>query len=138
MHLHSSEFRVRYAETDQMGVAHHSQFFIWVDEARAGFLRDLGFSYKEIEKMGLFTAVTEVQCRYLLPAFYDDVLTIKVWLEHVTRVQLKFKFKIFKPDGGVVAHGLTNLACLNAQHRPIRMPEDVFTALKKSVGVFPS
>lgn len=78
-----TQLRVRYAETDQMGVVYHSNYFPYFETARAESIRQLGFTYADMEKMGIIMPVIEVQCRYLRPALYDDLLTIKVILKEL-------------------------------------------------------
>src|SRR5436190_24148491 len=83
MFTSETKIRVRYAETDQMGVVYHSNFFPYLEVARAESIRQLGLTYADMEKMGVIMPVIEVQCRYLRPALYDDLLTIKVILKEL-------------------------------------------------------
>ena len=76
-----TKVRVRYAETDQMGVVYHSNFFLYFEVARAESIRHLGFTYADMEKMGMIMPVVDVHARYLRPALYDDLLTIKTVLK---------------------------------------------------------
>ncbi|MEI9945249.1 MAG: thioesterase family protein [Chitinophagaceae bacterium] len=83
MFTHETKIRVRYAETDQMGFVYHGNFFPYFEVVRVEAIRDLGLSYADIEKMGIIMPVIEVQCRYLRPAMYDDLLTIKMILKEL-------------------------------------------------------
>lgn len=83
MFITETKLRVRYAETDQMGVVYHGNYFPYFETARAESIRQLGFTYADMEKMGIIMPVIEVQCRYLRPALYDDLLTIKVILKEL-------------------------------------------------------
>lgn len=83
MFITETKLRVRYSETDQMGVVYHSNYFPYFETARAESIRQLGFTYADMEKMGIIMPVIEVQCRYLRPALYDDLLTIKVILREL-------------------------------------------------------
>ncbi|PZR26877.1 MAG: thioesterase [Citrobacter freundii] len=83
MFITESKVRVRYAETDQMGVVYHGHYFQYFEVARAEAIRELGFTYADMEKMGTIMPVIEVQCRYLRPALYDDLLTVKVILKEM-------------------------------------------------------
>jgi acyl-CoA thioester hydrolase len=83
MFTYSANIRVRYIETDQMGVVYHGHYFQYFEVARVESIRELGLSYAEMEKAGVMMPVTEVQCRYLRPAKYDDLLTIKVILKEL-------------------------------------------------------
>ena len=78
-----TQIRVRYAETDQMGVVYHSNFFPYFESARTESIRELGFTYADMEKMGVIMPVVDVHCRYLRPAKYDDLLTVKTILKEL-------------------------------------------------------
>ena len=86
MFITETEMRVRYAETDQMGVVYHSNFFLYFESARAESIRQLGFTYAGMEKMGIVMPVVDVHCKYLRPAVYDDLLTIKTMLKELLAV----------------------------------------------------
>ena len=83
MFTHDTKIRVRYSETDQMGVVYHSNYFPYFDSARAESIRELGFTYADMEKMGVIMPVVDVHARYLRPALYDDLLTIKTILNEL-------------------------------------------------------
>lgn len=83
MFTSETKVRVRYAETDQMGVVYHSNFFLYFEVARAESIRHLGFTYADMEKMGMIMPVVDVHARYLRPALYDDLLTIKTFLKEM-------------------------------------------------------
>lgn len=83
MFISETKIRVRYAETDQMGVVYHGNYFQYFEVARAEAIRQLGFTYADMEKAGIIMPVVEVNCRYLRPALYDDLLTVKVILKEL-------------------------------------------------------
>ena len=83
MFTHDIQIRVRYAETDQMGVVYHSNYFPWFESARTEAIRSLGFTYADMEKMGIIMPVVDVHCRYLRPAKYDDLLHIRTTLKEL-------------------------------------------------------
>jgi acyl-CoA thioester hydrolase len=83
MFVSETRVRVRYAETDKMGVVYHSNFFLYFEVSRAESIRQLGFTYADMEKMGVIMPVVEVQSKFLRPAFYDDLLTIKTILKEL-------------------------------------------------------
>jgi acyl-CoA thioester hydrolase len=98
--------RVRYAETDQMAVVYHSNYLIWFEVGRVELLRQLGFSYAEMERDGMNLPVVEVKCRYKHPARYDDELTIRTWLAQMRSSILRFQYEIVrKTDGRLLAEG---------------------------------
>ena len=83
MFTHDTQIRVRYAETDQMGVVYHSNYFPWFESARAEAIRSLGYTYADMEKMGIIMPVVDVHCRYLRPAKYDELLTVRTTLKEL-------------------------------------------------------
>lgn len=98
--------RVRYAETDQMSVVYHSNYLIWFEVGRVELLRQLGFSYLEMEQDGLNLPVVEVRCRYKHPARYDDEITIRTWIAQIRSSLLRFEYELVrKSDGRLLAEG---------------------------------
>ena len=101
-----TQIRVRYAETDQMGIVYHSNYFPYFETARAESIRQLGFTYADMEKMGIIMPVIEVQCRYLRPALYDDLLTIKVILKELPiHHKIEFHHEVFNEKNELLATG---------------------------------
>src|SRR5437588_9819030 len=82
-------FRVRYAETDMMGIAHHSSYVVWMEAGRTEFMRAFGFTYRELEELGVQMPVLEVNVRYLRPCVYDDELRITTSVSELTRTRIK-------------------------------------------------
>jgi acyl-CoA thioester hydrolase len=83
MFTHNTQIRVRYSETDQMGVVYHSNYFPWFESGRAEAIRSLGYTYADMEKMGIIMPVVDVHCRYLRPARYDELLTVRTTLKEL-------------------------------------------------------
>jgi len=106
---HETHLRVRYAETDQMGIVHHSNYLIWFEAARSELCRDRGFSYKEMEdKDDALMVVAESYCRYKSPAFYEDELIIKTHVAEVRSRAIRFVYEVFRPlDQTLLAEGET-------------------------------
>jgi acyl-CoA thioester hydrolase len=99
-----TQIRVRYAETDQMGVVYHSHYFLYFEVARAESIRNLGFTYADMEKIGVIMPVSEVRCRYLRPALYDDLLTIKVILKELpVDHKIEFLHEVFNEKQELLA-----------------------------------
>ena len=97
---------MRYAETDQMSVVYHSNYIIWFEVGRVELLRQLGFSYLEMEQDGLNLPVVEVRCRYKHPARYDDEVTIRTWIAQMRTSLLRFQYELVrKSDGRLLAEG---------------------------------
>ena len=103
------EFRVRYAETDQMGIAHHANYLVWFETGRSDLCRQKGFSYKEMEeKDDALIVVAEAHCRYKSPAFYEDVLTIRTKVGEVRSRSIRFVYEVYRgSDATILAEGET-------------------------------
>ena len=116
--------RVRYAETDQMGVCWHGNYLLFLEEARGEALRATGCgSYAEIEASGIITPIVAVDLRYHHPAHYDETLAIHVHVDEPPRATLRFRYEVLNPEGRLVLDGTTDLAFLDrATHRPCRPP----------------
>jgi acyl-CoA thioester hydrolase len=123
----SLEFRVRYAECDPMGLAHHSTYPIWFEMGRTELLRAHGASYRDIEAQGLFLAVVKLNIRYRAPARYDDLLRLDISLARVNRVKLEHEYALHR-DGLLLTTASTTLACINRAGVLQPMP-DVLLAL---------
>jgi acyl-CoA thioester hydrolase len=101
-----TQIRVRYAETDQMGVVYHSNFFPYFESARAESIRQLGFTYADMERMGVIMPVIDVHCRYLQPARYDDLLTVKTILKELpVHHKIEFHHEVFNEQNELLAVG---------------------------------
>src|ERR1051325_4450713 len=123
--------KVRYAETDQMGVAYYANYLVWFEVGRSQYCRDCGFSYREMEReSGLFMIVAEARCRYKTPARYEDDLTIKSRATEGTRRTLRFAYEIHRDDGALVATGETLHVLINAAGRPSSFPDKYLTLLR--------
>jgi acyl-CoA thioester hydrolase len=116
-----SRIRVRYAETDQMGVAYHANYFVWFEVARTDWLREHGVTYRELEAEGFFLPVIEARCDYRAAARYDDDLTVTAMARLVSPVRVAFDYEIAGPTA-VVARGSTVHATLDRDGRPVRVP----------------
>lgn len=100
----ASQVRVRYAETDQMGVVYHSNYFPYFESARAESIRELGYTYADIEKLGVIMPVVDIHCRYLRPARYDDLLTIKTTLKELpVHHKIEFHHEVYNEKEELLA-----------------------------------
>jgi acyl-CoA thioester hydrolase len=118
---HEMTIRVRYAETDRMGLLHHANYFVYFETGRTEFLRQRGFSYREIEDSGHFLVIVEIGCKFKRPAYYDDLLTLRTTLERVTRVKIVHGYQVLR-DGLLLAEGHSTLACVDREGRPQALP----------------
>lgn len=116
MFTSETKVRVRYAETDQMGVVYHSNFFPYFEAARAESIRELGFTYADMEKMGVIMPVVDVHCRYLRPARYDDLLSIRTMLKELpVHHKIEFHHEVFNEAGELLAVGKIILYFMEAK-----------------------
>ncbi|NOY37630.1 MAG: acyl-CoA thioesterase [Chlorobi bacterium] len=123
---HTIQIRVRYGETDRMGVVHHSAYVLYFEEARTAMLRDEGISYKELEDSGIILPIYEIHIQYKHPAYYDDILTIETTLEGISGVRIAFSYKVTDGSGTLLATAQTTLIFTDSQRfKPVRPPESV-------------
>jgi acyl-CoA thioester hydrolase len=121
-----STVRVRYAETDKMGVVYYANYFIWFEVARTDLLRNMGWSYREMELAGVSLPVIEAHCEYLRPARYDDELDVRTEGRMLSPVRMEFVYQVVHREPQVVAaSGRTVHAALDREGRPCRLPERV-------------
>ncbi len=116
--------RVRYYETDKMGVAHHSSFVLWFENARVEFLRHFGIDYKSIEEKGYNLAVVEVNGRFLKPVFFDELISVQVSLSRFDGVYAKFEYRVFNERGNLVVKGYTKHLVVDRGLKKARLPEN--------------
>lgn len=134
--VNETRLRVRYVETDQMGVVYHSNFFIWFEVGRVEFLRQLGFDYKDMEREdGCYIAVVDARCRYKAPAHYDDEVTVRTSLRNVRGPLIHFAYEVLRAaDGTLLAEGETTHIVTDAQMRRRELPEKYRAAFARAVS----
>jgi len=122
--VNETRLRVRYAETDQMGVVYHSNHFVWFEVGRVELLRQLGFSYKDMETADdCFIAVVDARCRYKAPVHYDDEVVVRTYLKHVREKIIHFGYELVRAETGqLLAEGETMHIVANAQMKPRPLP----------------
>ncbi len=124
------EVRVRYAETDQMGVAYYANYLVWFEVGRTEFCRHRGFCYADLEKKGYKLVVTDVQCRYRNSARYDETLTIRTRLKEINKRMITFGYQILrKGKEEVIAEGETRHLSLGPDHKPRTLPGEFLACL---------
>jgi acyl-CoA thioester hydrolase len=132
--IHETRFHVRYVETDRMGVVHHANYVIYCEEARNQFSRDMGASYADFEKQGLFLVVSEVNLRYLAPAVFGQEIRIRTWLEAMKSRRITFGYEIANPATEVVhATAEVRLICTNLEGIVQRIPQSWVDAWSKAI-----
>lgn len=126
-----SRVRVRYAETDQMGVVYHANYFVWFEVGRTDLLRRSGWSYREMEVDGVSLPVIHASCDYRVPARYDDELEVRTAGAVATHVRVEFTYEVVRvADGALLVTGRTVHASLDRHGRPCRLPARVRTLLE--------
>ena len=132
---HVSEFRVRYAETDQMGVVYHAEYLVWCEVGRTDYIRALGLPYAELERRGTALAVAEASIRYHAPARYDDLIHVETRLVDVRSRAITFEYLIRNgQNGGRLATARTLLVSLDSTGKPVPLPPEVRALLEPGVA----
>jgi acyl-CoA thioester hydrolase len=122
----TSAVRVRYAETDKMGVVYYANYLVWFEIARTDWLRDTGWTYRAMEDEGFALPVIEAHCDYTSSARYDDQIAITTTARLVSAVRLAFDYTVLRPaDGTLIASGHTIHATVDRAGRPVRLPARV-------------
>jgi acyl-CoA thioester hydrolase len=134
--FHDVEFRVRYAETDQMGVVYHANHFVWFEVGRVEFFRQLGFSYKEMEEQdGCIIAVVDARCRYKAPARYDDEVIVRTQLKNLRESLVHFAYELLRAtDGLLLAEGETTHVVIDREMKKRAIPEKYVAIFKRAMG----
>ncbi|HXZ81685.1 MAG TPA: thioesterase family protein [Terriglobales bacterium] len=130
-----SRLRVRYAETDQMGVVYHANYFVWFEVGRVDLLRQLGFNYKDMESQdGCRIAVADARCRYKSPALYDDQILVRTHIRRVRSSMVQFGYKVLREtDSQLLAEGETTHIVTDADLKVTNMPEKYVQAFRAAV-----
>lgn len=124
--------RVRYKETDQMGIAHHANYLAWFEIGRTDLCRSLGTSYREIEETGLLMVVAEVGCRYRTPFRYDDQVIIRTGVEAVSARGMRFIYELRNEEGAVCATGFSAHIWLDREtRRPVSVRGEILETFRK-------
>ena len=122
----TSRVRVRYAETDKMGVVYYANYFVWFEVGRTDLLRECGWNYREMETEGFGLPVIDAQCTYRESAKYDDEIEVRTTGEMLSPVRVKFSYEVVRAaDAATLATGTTVHATLDRQGRPCRLPARV-------------
>lgn len=115
------QIRVRYAETDRMGLLHHANYLVYFEQARTELLRTMGATYKDMEDQGFFLVVARMEVKYRSPAHYDDLLMLRTTVTRTSPVRLEHRYEVFR-DGTLLAEGSSTLACVDADGKLRAMP----------------
>ena len=127
MEWHETEVRVRYAETDQMGIVHHANYLVWFELGRSEFCRARGFSYKDMEeKDNALMVVAESYCRYKSPAYYEDVLTIRTQISEVRSRSVRFLYEIHRASDEVLLAEGETLHLVTDENKKVRILPEIY------------
>lgn len=122
--------RVRYSETDRMGVVYHGHYIVWFEVGRTDYCRAAGMPYREMEDSGLLILVTSVECRYRRPARYDDAVRVRSRLTELASRGLSFGYEIVDAEDRLLAEGSTRHVFADAAGKPRRAPEQILETLR--------
>ena len=122
------DIRVRYSETDQMGVTYYANYLVWFEVGRTEYLRSKGVDYTQIEKRKIYLAVVDAHCKYLAPTRYDDLLSVRTWVSRIGKSSMAFAYEILDTKSGKrIAEGSTSHVFVNEKIEPVRIPDEVRT-----------
>ena len=131
MYEFETEIRVRYAETDQMGFVYYGNYAMYYEVARVEALRALGISYKVLEENGVMMPVLENWSKYIRPAKYDDLLTVRLLLKKIPEMRITFEYEVFNEEKNLINLGSTTLVFLEKDTgKPIQVPDVILDVLK--------
>ncbi len=135
MITHKTTYRVIYGDTDKMGIAYHANYLRWFEIGRAELFRSLSLTYKAIETKGVFLPVSEVYCKFLSPAQYDDIIIIETSVDTNIKGGMKFDYRIFNENGKkILVTGYTKHAFVNSDGRVVRPPDFLTDLLKNYIA----
>jgi acyl-CoA thioester hydrolase len=134
--FNETRLRVRYAETDQMGVVYHSNHLIWFEVGRVELMRQMGFSYRDMEREdGLFIAVAEAKCRYRAPVYYDEEVVVRTQLKSVRESVVVFSYELVRPEtGALLAEGETTHIVTDINMKIAALPEKYLNTFRAAIG----
>ena len=125
------QIRVRYGETDQMGHAYYANYLYWFEQARGAWCRARGFTYKSLEESGYMLPVVEAHVRYRGEVRYDDVITVRVWMEEIKRAAIRFQYEVVNEQGKVVTEGYTWHVMMGKERKAASIPQTIRELLER-------
>ena len=115
---------VQYYETDKMGITHHANYILWMEEARVNFLEQIGWPFAKLEASGFASPVLKLDCKYIRPTTFSDVVSITTYVEKFDRIRLTFGYEMQKEDGSVVCVATSSHCFINLEGKPIRADKE--------------
>lgn len=135
MYINETKLKVRYVETDQMGIVHHSNYYAWFEVGRTEFITATGMNYRNMEQQGVLIPLAESQCKYIQPAKYEDIVIIKTWIEKLSPVRAVFNYEVIREaDNVILAKGSTIHAFVNKEFKITNIKKsnpDIWNMLEK-------
>ena len=133
MNYFDYEYRVRYGDTDKMGISYYANYFVWFEAARTEYFRALGLPYTECEKKGFFLPAVETGARYHAPCTYDDLVLVRTSVSEIRKTSMRFEYRVLRKDTAeLLTTGFSVHVCVDKGLRPVRIPE----AVQKAVTVY--
>ena len=122
MYMNETKLKVRYVETDQMGIVHHSNHYAWFEVGRTEYITEIGMTYKEMEENNIMIPVVESSCKYIEGAKYEDIIIIQTYMQELNGAKVIFKYNVVRErDGKVLAIGSTTHAFVNEKFRVVNL-----------------
>ncbi|MCT4545141.1 MAG: acyl-CoA thioesterase [Vallitalea sp.] len=122
MYIHETKIKVRYVETDRMGIVHHSNYYSWFEVARGEFITDTGMTYSDMEEEGIMMPVLESSCKYIQAAKYENILIIQAWIHEINGAKAIFNYKVIREkDNTIIATGSTKHAFVNNKFKIVNI-----------------
>lgn len=132
--INYTEFRVRYGETDQMGIVHHASYPLYFEMGRTELFRQIGLPYTELESMGIFMPLSSLTINYFAPAKYDDLLVVETSITDFTPLKIVMSYRVVNKQNKLLTTGETILISVDAHsRRPRRLPNEIFELVKNSI-----
>jgi acyl-CoA thioester hydrolase len=128
---HITNIRVRYKDTDRMGVVYYGNYLTYFEVGRSEYMRELGFPYSQMEGKGFILVVTEANAKYHRNVGYDSLVMVRTAITGLKRVTVRFDYEILSEDGMLLVTGHTEHACLNASQKPIRIPAELVKKMEE-------
>jgi acyl-CoA thioester hydrolase len=128
---HETKIRIRYKDTDRLGVVYYGNYLTFFEVGRAEFMRSLGYAYSSLEGEGLFLVVTEAVAKYHGNVGYDALVTIKTAVTEARGAKVRFDYRVFSEEGRLLVSGYTVHGCINPNKKPCRIPSEIKALLEK-------
>ena len=132
---HETKIRIRYKDTDRMGVVYYGNYLTFFEVARAEFMRDLGLPYSQMEAKGYSLAVIEAGAKYHANVGYDALVSVMTKLSAPGRVRVRFDYRVLDEDGKLLVEGHTVHACIGDQMKPMRLPPHLTEVIRENIVV---